>query len=72
MENQELQFKTTLNCGGCISKVQPDLDSADGIAQWNVDISNQDKILTVISSGISAQEVVDIIKRKGFQAEPVL
>lgn len=67
MEN--LKFKTNLNCGGCVSKVQADLDSAPGISEWSVDIQNSDKILTVKSKGITAAEVVTLIKKKGFGAE---
>lgn len=72
MENKELQFKTNLNCGGCVSKVKADLDSADGICEWNVDTANSDKILTIQSNGnISEDEVIGIIKKKGFKAEPL-
>ncbi|WP_257657616.1 heavy-metal-associated domain-containing protein [Parapedobacter lycopersici] len=69
MENKNLQFKTNLNCGGCVSKVQADLDNASGVCEWNVDINNSDKVLTVKSEGISADEVIAIIKSKGFTAE---
>ncbi|TDQ24016.1 heavy-metal-associated domain-containing protein [Tenacibaculum caenipelagi] len=71
-KNKELQFKTNLNCGGCVSKVQSDLDNATGICHWNVDTNNEDKILTVSSKGITKEEVVAIIKSKGFQATPLV
>lgn len=71
MENKDLKFKTTLNCGGCVSKVKSDLDSSAGISDWNVDTDNPDKILTVNSKGITGEEVIAIIKGKGFNAEPV-
>jgi len=70
MENKNLQFKTNLNCDGCVSKVKSDLDNAKGISEWNVDIANSDKILTIKSEGITEDEVVAIIKNKGFKAEP--
>lgn len=69
METKNLKFKTTLTCGGCVSKVQSDLDNANGIDKWDVDITNSDKILTVSSKGITEDEVVAIIKSKGFHAE---
>ncbi|MFC3196272.1 heavy-metal-associated domain-containing protein [Parapedobacter deserti] len=72
METKELKFKTTLNCGGCVSKVQSDLDNAEGICHWNVDTDNADKILTVSAKGITEDEVVNIIKHKGFKAEPIV
>lgn len=69
MENKELKFKTTLNCGGCVSKVQADFDNNEGITDWKVDTDNPDKILTINSNGISEKEVVEIINKKGFKAE---
>ncbi|OJU26003.1 MAG: hypothetical protein BGN92_02865 [Sphingobacteriales bacterium 41-5] len=71
MENKELKFKTNLNCGGCVSKVQNDFDQNDGVCHWNVNTENADKILTVSSNGITEDEVVAIIKSKGFKAEPL-
>ena len=72
MDNKNLKFKTTLDCGGCVSKVQSDLDNAEGIQEWNVDITNADKILTVNSTGITEDEVIAIINSKGFKAEPIV
>lgn len=72
MENKEFQFKTNLNCGGCISKVKSDLDNAEGVSHWNIDTDNADKILTVTSKGISKEEVLTIIKSKGFKIEPLV
>lgn len=72
MENKEFQFKTNLNCAGCISKVQHDLDNAQGIDLWNVDTNHTDKILTITSKGISEKEVIKIIKSKGFKIESLV
>lgn len=69
MENKELKFKTNLNCSNCVSKVQNDLDQAEGISKWEVDTENEHKILTVDSTGITEEEVIQIIKKKGFKAE---
>ncbi len=71
MENRELKFKTSLNCGGCVSKVQSDLDSSAGISNWSVDTENPNKILTVDSKGITKDEVIAIVKSKGFKAEAI-
>lgn len=64
-----VQFKTTINCGGCITRVKPGLDNAEGIREWNVDIENPDKILTVQSEGITVDQVIAIVQGKGFKAE---
>ena len=71
MEDNEFQFKTNLNCGGCVSKVKPDLDNAHNINEWSVDTDNPDKILTVKSGGITKDEVAAIIRSKGFTAESI-
>ena len=71
MENKEFQFKTNINCGGCVASVKPHLDSAEGVCEWNVDTINKDKILTVKSEGISEEQVLEIIKKTGFKAEPI-
>ena len=69
METKELQFKTNINCSGCIAKVKPGLDNAKGIREWSVDTHNQEKILTVQSEGITENEVIAIVQSKGFKAE---
>lgn len=71
MGNKEFKFKTNINCGGCISKVKPALDTAEGISHWAVDTDNADKILTVSSEGISEEKVLEIVKAKGFNIETI-
>ena len=71
MENKEFKFKTNINCGGCIAKVKPALDNEPGIKNWNVDTDNADKILSVESDGIADDQVVEIIKAKGFTIEKI-
>lgn len=72
MENKNLQFKTNLNCSGCVSKVTTDLNEALSSNEWDVDTSNKDKILTVKSEKLTGEEVIDIIQKKGFKAEILL
>lgn len=69
--NQDLQFKTNINCGGCVTSVKPHLDKADGISNWEVDTTNKDKILTVKSNGITEQEVIETVQKAGFKIEPI-
>lgn len=71
METKAYKFKTNINCGGCVSKVKPVLDAADGIVRWEVDTDNPDKILTVESNGISVEEIEGLIKAKGFKVEGI-
>ena len=64
-----LSFKTNINCSGCIAAVAPSLNSAEGIKEWKVDISDKDKILTVESNGITEEEIKTLINAKGFKIE---
>ena len=69
MDHTSIQFKTNLNCSNCVGKVTADLNEAVGEGQWTVDTSVNDKILTVKNETVSAEEIVKIIKKKGFKAE---
>ena len=71
MENKNLQFKTNINCGGCVASVKPHLDNADGVCHWEVDTANREKILTLKSEGISEQEVIEAVQKAGFKIEPI-
>ena len=71
MENKNLQFKTNINCGGCVASVKPHLDNADGICHWEVDTTNKDKVLTVKSTGITEEQVIKKKKKAGFKIEPL-
>lgn len=71
MEDKNFQFKTNINCGGCVAKVTPFLNEAEGVCNWEVDITDKDKVLTVKSEGITEQEVMEIIQKTGFKIEPL-
>lgn len=69
MEKQ-MQFKTTINCGGCVAKVTPLLNGTEGIESWSVDTVNPDKILTV-TSALPEETVMETVKKAGFKIEPI-
>lgn len=69
MENKNLQFKTNINCGGCVATVKPHLDNADGVCHWEVDTNDKNKVLTVKSEGITEQEVISTVQKAGFKIE---
>lgn len=70
--NQNLQFKTNINCGGCIEKVKPLLDNEKGICHWDVDTTNKDKVLTIHSKEITQQQVIETVQKAGFKIEPLI
>lgn len=65
-----IKFKTNINCGACVNKVTPVLNSDTNISQWNVDTQHPDKILTV-EGNITADKVVESLKNIGYKAEEI-
>jgi copper chaperone len=62
-----LQFKTNINCGGCIKAVTPTLNQQAGVGNWQVDTANPDKILTVTTDKLTPAEVVQAVEQAGFK-----
>lgn len=68
---ESLKFKTNIKCGGCIAKVAPTLNEEKKILKWEVDTTSPDRILSVETTHLNAQEIISIIAKAGFQAEPL-
>lgn len=71
IEMKKYEYKTNINCNGCIAAVTPNMDSAEGILNWSVDIDNPDKILTVEVEGIDSKVVEGAVKKAGYSIEPI-
>jgi len=67
----EYQFKTNINCGGCIAKIAPHINANKGIQKWKVDTANPAKILTIETVNLSGDEIKQIVETVGFKAEAV-
>lgn len=67
--DKTLKFKTNINCSGCVEKVTPFLNDANGICHWDVDTANKDKILSVHSEGITEEVVIQKVQDAGFKIE---
>ncbi len=68
---KQYQFKTNINCGGCVAKVTPVLNAAEEVIKWDVDTANPAKLLTVESENLSEDQVKGLIEKAGFKAEIV-
>jgi len=66
-----LQFKTNINCSGCVARVTPRLNAVDGISSWKVDTDSQDKVLTVETESLSNEPIVEAVKKVGFNIQPL-
>jgi len=65
-----IKFKTNIKCGGCLSTVTPFLNKTAGENNWQVDLSDPQRILTV-ESDKSEDEIIAVVKEAGFEAEKV-
>ena len=64
-----LTFTSNIACNGCVSKVKPFLDELEGVIKWEVDIGNPQKILTVQSNELSADQIQEAVIKAGYQLE---
>lgn len=69
MKNQS--FKTNINCSGCVAKVTNRLNETVGKDNWEVDIENPEKILTIHKSDVSTDEIIQAVKSVGFKIEAI-
>lgn len=63
------QFKTNINCGSCIKSVTPFLNELDNVDTWKVDTENPDKILKVDLDDENVSDVLDAVKKAGYNIE---
>lgn len=68
---EQLKFKTSIKCTGCLNKVTPQLNNTHGIENWEVDLKNPDKVLTVNAQDASEEDVVKAVKKVGFEIERI-
>ena len=68
---ETVQFKTNINCSGCVAKVTPKLNQTKGIVTWKVDTDNPDKVLTVEIDNLLGEAVIGIVKAAGFSIQPL-
>lgn len=67
---EALKFNTTIKCSGCVAKVTPHLNETVGEGNWEVDLTNPSKVLT-IRENVDAGKVKEAVEKAGFRAEKV-
>jgi copper chaperone len=65
-----LKFKTNIKCAGCIATVTPKLNEKVGENNWQVDIQDPNKILT-IETNTPAEEVISTLAEVGYKADTI-
>ncbi len=63
-----IQFKTNINCGGCVAKATPVLDQVAGAHNWSVNTTTPEKILTITSDAAAPDVVIKSLQTAGFKA----
>ncbi len=64
---ETVKFKTNIKCGNCIATVTPFLNEAVGEGNWQVDIQDPKKVLTVENA--TAEKVRLAVEKAGYKAE---
>jgi copper chaperone CopZ len=62
------KFKTNIKCSGCVATVTPHLNEAVGESNWNVDIVDPSKILSV-NGEASESKIIEAVQKAGFKIE---
>lgn len=70
-KNGAWRFRTSIMCNGCIAKITPILDAAQGIASWHVALDTPDRVLTVVPDGIDENQLVKLVREAGFTIERI-
>lgn len=64
-------FRTNIQCENCLSKVKPFLDNEDEIIHWQIDLTSKDRLVTVNTATLSADDIIKLLRKVGFIAEVV-
>jgi copper chaperone len=62
-----LKFRTSLKCGGCVTAITPWLSSIKEIISWNIDLDSSDRILTIEATEDVSTQVIENIKKAGYE-----
>ena len=67
---ESIKFKTDIKCMGCVAQVTPHLNETIGQENWEMDITNPSKILTVWGE-LNEDRIKEALKKAGFKAEKI-
>ncbi len=66
-----VNYKTNINCGGCLKSVTPFLNQLDNVDTWKVHLDCSNKILEVVLEDDNDAVVVKAVKEAGFEIEAI-
>ncbi|WP_228853046.1 heavy-metal-associated domain-containing protein [Aegicerativicinus sediminis] len=68
---ETLKFNSTIKCTGCLATVTPYLDETAGANNWEVDLTNPNKVLTVKTDGVTAEDITKAVESAGYSVESI-
>lgn len=66
---ETMTFKTNAKCMGCLAKIEEILQDKMNREEWNLDLPDSNRPLTVTSDKLAAGEIVELISKAGFKIE---
>lgn len=67
-----LKFKTNLKCSGCVQALTPFIENVEGIKNWNVDLNNPEKVLSVEGDEqLESNQILNAIQQAGYSGEEI-
>ncbi|MGC6414132.1 MAG: heavy-metal-associated domain-containing protein [Bacteroidia bacterium] len=66
-----IKFKSNIKCGGCIAAINEGMNEMVGENQWEVDLSSENRILTVKTENVTSEEISEKLKNLGYTAEKI-
>lgn len=66
-----IRFKTTMKCIGCVAAVTPGLNAIKEVRSWNADVSGAEKTLTIEAEETTIPQVLAALEKAGFKAERI-
>lgn len=64
------KFKTNIKCDACVAKVTPYLNESAGNGNWQVNLADPQKTLT-IEGEVSSEKIQEALQQAGYKAEQV-
>lgn len=66
-----IKFKSNIKCGGCIAAINESMNEMVGENKWEVDLSSENRILTVKTENVTSEEISEKLKNLGYTAEKI-
>lgn len=64
-----IHFKSNIKCSACVEKVKPVLDKHAEISNWEVDLKDPERILTIESENLDIDHLKKEIEEAGYKIE---